>query len=90
MTGLSNSAIAKTLERLANLLELDATEATRPAACREAAETLRHDVRPLTERIEDDGVEGIHRLGIGYELCGMIADWVFPVSKPIVVRPFFR
>jgi DNA polymerase (family X) len=73
---LGNAAVANALEQIAALLEREAPDRVQAAACQHAAQTLRHDVRPLSERIDDDGVEGVHRLGISYELSGQITDWV--------------
>lgn len=67
---LTNEVIARGLDELATLV------AGRREALRHAAASVRFSARPVTERVAESGVEGVHELGIDYELAGLITDWV--------------
>ena len=67
-----NETLAAGLEELARLLADD----RRKAALWQAAAVLRRCPEPVASRIDRDGLEGVHALGIGYELAGAITDWV--------------
>ncbi len=86
MTAPDNLTIAAALERIALLLERDGVEATPVAAYRRAAGLIRLAVRPVHELIEEDGVEALHHLGIGYLISGMVTDWVRSGQLPLLER----
>jgi DNA polymerase (family 10) len=69
---LTNGEIAHGLERIAALLEHDGPK----VALRRAAALIRGCERALAPEIQDEGVEAVHALGINYELCGVVTDWV--------------
>jgi DNA polymerase (family 10) len=71
---LTNAKLAEGLERIAQLL--GSREQVRCLALKHAAAAIRFSQRPLTERVTDAGVEGVHALGIDYELSGVVTDWV--------------
>jgi DNA polymerase (family 10) len=73
---MDNDTIALGLERIADLLALDGVPHERLLAHREAARRIRDSARRVADLIEEDGVEGLHALGIGYLICGLITDWV--------------
>lgn len=75
-TDISNEAIADGLENLCRLLGDKAREAERRAALRRAAALIRQCPGEVWRRVDADGLEGVHSLGIGYELSGVITDWV--------------
>lgn len=70
---LTNASIAAGLEELAALI---AGPPARREALRRAAASVRFSSRPVTQRVAESGVEGVHELGIDYELSGLITDWV--------------
>lgn len=72
----TNHDVADGLERVAELLELDAQADGKREALRRAALAIRHSERPIADRVERDGVEGVHALGLSYELAGVVTDWV--------------
>ncbi len=74
--GMDNDKIAAGLERIAALLALEGADHDQLSAYRHAAAVLRHCVRPARELVEEDGVEGLHSLGIGYLLSGLVTDWI--------------
>jgi DNA polymerase (family 10) len=81
---LDNDAIAQGLDRIADLLALDGVPHERLFSHRDAARRVRHSARPVAEVVQEDGVEGLHLLGIGYLLCGLITDWVRTGKLPLL------
>jgi DNA polymerase/3'-5' exonuclease PolX len=81
---MDNDTIARGLERIADLLALDGVPHERLVAHREAARLLRHCARRVVDLVEEDGVEGLHELGIGYLLCGLITDWIRTGKLPLL------
>jgi DNA polymerase (family 10) len=79
-----NPTIASGLERIADLLALDGVPHERLFAHREAARTIRLSARKVTDVVAEDGVEGLHALGIGYLLCGLITDWIRTGKLPLL------
>jgi DNA polymerase/3'-5' exonuclease PolX len=90
MVGPSNIVIASALRRIAALLEHDGAEPTTASAYRHAAELVDGSPRPAAELIEDDGVEGLHQLGIGYLISGMITDWIRTGARPPLLERLER
>ena len=72
----TNSTIAAALERIATLLAREGKEPTTVSAYRHASRAVAGSLRPAAELVEEDGVEGLHELGIGYLISGHIVDWV--------------
>jgi DNA polymerase (family 10) len=81
-----NATIAAALDRIAELLERDGVEPTPVAAYRRAARTIAQCARPASELIDEDGVEALHRLGIGYLIGGLITDWLRSGELPLLER----
>jgi DNA polymerase (family 10) len=81
---MENDTIARGLERIADLLALDGVPHERLFAHREAARKVEQCVQRIVDIVEEDGVEGLHALGIGYLLCGLIADWVRTGKLPLL------
>lgn len=73
---LSNEAVVAGLDEVARLLAMDGRQLARSARVSRAADSVRACVKPLTELVEQRGVEGVQLLGIDYELAGVITDWV--------------
>ena len=67
---------ASGLEEVAQLLIPDPRGAARKVAIERAAALIRKSPEPVRQRVERDGLEGVHSLGIGWELAGVITDWV--------------
>jgi DNA polymerase (family 10) len=86
----SNLVIANGLDRIAALLERDGAEPTTAAAYRHAAHAIACCPRPASALVEDDGVEGLHELGIGYLISGLIADWVRSGDRPALLQRLER
>lgn len=75
---LTNANLASGLNQLAALLleEKPGDARARAMAVLKAAEIIRAGLRPVTQLVAERGVEAVHELGIGYELAGVITDWV--------------
>jgi DNA polymerase/3'-5' exonuclease PolX len=71
---LSNTRIAAGLERVAQLLG-EGVRGQREAL-RRAAALIRWAPQPVVGSVAAAGVEGVHALGLDYELAGIITDWV--------------
>jgi DNA polymerase/3'-5' exonuclease PolX len=71
---LDNARIAVGLERIAQLLG-DGVQSRREAL-RRAAAIIRFSAQPVVRRVDEAGVEGVHLLGLDYELAGVVTDWV--------------
>ncbi|MBX7113212.1 MAG: hypothetical protein K1X64_02670 [Myxococcaceae bacterium] len=83
---LSNERIAAGLEEIARLLPYDVRNQGRRRMLNAAAGLIRTCHRPVQQLIEDDGVEGLHRLGIIYEIGGVVSDWVRTGQLPWLER----
>jgi DNA polymerase (family 10) len=83
---LDNHAVAAGLEEIARLLPHDARNQGRGRMLTEAAALIRASRRPVRQLIEDDGVEGVHGLGIIYEISGLVTDWVRSGHMPWLER----
>lgn len=83
---LTNAAIAEGLEEIARLLPSDARSQGRARMLKEAAQLIRASRQPVPKLIEDDGVEGVHSLGIIYEISGVVTDWVKSGRLPWLER----
>ncbi|MBW2387267.1 MAG: hypothetical protein JRG89_02415, partial [Deltaproteobacteria bacterium] len=59
---ITNSEIAETLERVADLLEAQDANRYRVAAYRAAAKTIRQHQQPLSEILSKGGVEAVEAL----------------------------
>ncbi len=72
----TNEGIASGLEEIGRLLPHDVRSHQRRRSLSNAAQLIRSCVQPVTQLIEERGVEGVHMLGIDYELSGVVTDWV--------------
>jgi len=81
-----NPTIAAALERIAELLERDGIDPTPVAAYRRAARIIAGEPRPVAALVEQDGVEALHTLGIGYLISGLVTDWVRSGELPLLER----
>lgn len=86
-TDLRNEPISRTLERLAELLELDGANPARIRAYRQSASVIRRCPRPVAIVVVEEGLEGLHQLGLGYQISGLVTDWLrsgeFPLLKKL-------
>ena len=82
----SNATIAAALERIADLLELEGLQPTPISAYRRAAGIIAAAPRPAAELVEEDGVEALHELGIGYLISGLVTDWIRSGELPLLER----
>jgi DNA polymerase/3'-5' exonuclease PolX len=71
---LNNARLAAGLERIAELIA-DGPRGRREAL-RRAAAVIRWSSQSVVGRVEQEGVEGVHQLGLDYELAGVVTDWV--------------
>jgi len=72
-----NENIARILERVADLLELQEDNPFRIRSYRQAARVVRDSIQPVEERLEDKGVEGLKELpGVGEKIAGSIEEIV--------------
>ena len=83
---LSNQSIAAGLDEIARLLPYDVRNQGRRRMLHAAAGVIRTCHPPVRQLIEDDGVEGLHSLGIIYEICGVVTDWVRTGRLPWLER----
>lgn len=72
----SNESIASGLEEIGRLLPHDVRSHQKRRGLAHAAAQIRSCVQPVTQLIEERGVEGVHMLDIDYELSGVVTDWV--------------
>ncbi|MBS1151198.1 MAG: putative polymerase family [Myxococcaceae bacterium] len=84
MTHLSNETISRTLERVAELLELDGANPKRVQAHRQSARVIRRCPRAIAAVADEEGVEGLHQLGLGYLMGGLVTDWLRSEDLPLL------
>ncbi len=85
-SGLSNEKIAVGLEEIARRLPDDARNHGRRRQLGRAAALIRASPRSVASLTEAEGVEGVHQLGIEYELSGIVTDWVRTGRLPWLER----
>lgn len=83
---MTNHTIAAALDRIAELLDLEAEDAEVTAAYRRAAKLIRLALRPVRLMVEDDGLEALHALGLGWVLAGLVTDWLRTGQLPLLER----
>ena len=81
-----NDEVVAALERIATLLEFEGGTADVAEAFRRAGRAVRACGRNLATVVEEDGVEGVHQLGIGYHLSGLLTDWQRTGRLPLLER----
>lgn len=79
-----NASVATAAERVAGLLEAEGGAATRVRLWRRAAAAVRASARPISELAAEQGIEGIHQLGIDYLVGGLIADLLRTQKLPLL------
>jgi hypothetical protein len=73
----TNGEIASHLREIADLLEAKGEGEYRIAAYRRGADRIESEKKPLTERLREEGREGVESIsGIGRSLGGVIAEYV--------------
>jgi len=75
-SSLSNTAIADGFDEIGRLLPPEGRQGERQRSVLRAAELIRASLEPVVQLVEQRGVEGVHGLGIDYELSGVVTDWV--------------
>ncbi len=83
MRNTDNDSIAATAERTAALLD---AEGNNSRLWRRAAQAIRNSNRALAEVIEEDGIEGVHQLGIDYEVGGLLKDLLRTGRLPLLEK----
>lgn len=73
---LTNEAIADGLDEIGRLLPSDGRDHERRRCVLRAAELIRGWFESVVQLVDQRGVEGVHGLGIDYELSGIVTDWV--------------
>ena len=81
-----NASVAEAVERVAQLLETEGNAIERVRPWRRAACAIRASARPVAKVVEDDGVEGVHRLGIDYRVGGLVIDLLRTGRLPLLDR----
>jgi DNA polymerase (family 10) len=81
---MGNEDIVRVLERTADFLELEGMESFRIRPWLNAASMVRRSEYDIAGLVERDGLEGVHALGIGYEVAGAICDYVRSGVMPIL------
>ncbi len=81
---MSNETLARGLMRAANLIALEEPGSHKVQAFREAAQRVRASHRALAQLVGEEGVEGLHRIGIGYLMAGRIEDWILTGEFPLL------
>lgn len=82
-----NADVAARLEEVANILEAQEANPYRVNAYRRAAAVVRHQERPLTEIVEQQGIAGLDALpGIGESLSRTIYQLVKTGTLPMLER----
>jgi len=84
---ITNSEIAETLERVADLLEAQDANRYRVAAYRAAAKTIRQHQQPLSEILSKGGVEAVEALPtIGRTIAAHVAELVHRNALTLLER----
>ena len=82
-----NAQVGRRLEEVAELLEEQGANVFRVQAYRRGAETVRRLARPVSEILEQEGVEGLQRLpGVGDRLAIAIRDIIRTGRLPMLDR----
>jgi len=82
-----NAQVARRLEEVAQLLEEQGSNVFRVRAYRRGADTVRRLVRPASEILEQEGIEGLRRLpGVGDRLAVAIRHVVHTGRLPMLDR----
>jgi len=82
-----NAQVARRLEEVAQLLEEQGANLFRVRAYRRGAETVLHLPRPVSEILEQEGIEGLRRLpGVGDRLATAIRNVVHTGRLPMLDR----
>lgn len=83
---LTNEDVARTLERIAELLELQSENPYRVHAYRRAAQTIRAHPSPVAALVNERGVEALKDDGIGQALGGLLVELVATGSLRMLER----
>lgn len=81
-----NASIAEAMKRVAELLEVEEGASDRVRSWRAAVRSIEASARPITEIVRQDGVEGLHHLGLDYVLAGRVADVLREERFPFLDR----
>ncbi len=79
-----NASVAAAAERLAELLEAESGTSDRARLWRRAASAIRSSAQPIADIVAEQGIEGVHQLGIGYLVGGVVADLVRTGRLPLL------
>ncbi len=81
-----NASVSAAAERVAALLEAEGRDRGRVRLWRRAAAALAACARPIAELVREEGVEGVHALGIDYLVGGLVTDLVRTGRLPLLDR----
>jgi len=79
-----NASVAAAAERVAELLEAESGASDRVRLWRRAARAIRASARPIAEVVTEQGIEGVHQLGIDYLVGGLVTDLVRTGRLPLL------
>lgn len=81
-----NASVAAAAERVAELLETESGAIERVRLWRRAASAIRTSGRPIADVVSEQGIEGVHQLGIDYLVGGLVTDLVRTGRLPLLDR----
>ncbi len=81
---IDNASVAAAADRVAALLEAERGASDRIHLWRRAARAIRTSARPIAEVVGEQGIEGVHQLGIDYLIGGLVTDLVRTGTLPLL------
>ena len=79
-----NASVAAAAERVAELLEAESGASERVRLWRRAASAIRSSAKPIAEVVTEQGIEGVHHLGIDYLVGGLVTDLLRTGRLPLL------
>lgn len=79
-----NPSVAAAADRVAALLETESGASVRVRLWRRAAAAIRTSTRPIADVVAEQGIEGVHQLGIDYLVGGLVTDLVRTGRLPLL------
>ena len=79
-----NASVAAAAQRVAELLEAERGPSERSRLWRRAAGAIRTSARPIADVVAEQGIEGVHQLGIDYLVGGLVKDLVRTGTLPLL------
>ena len=79
-----NASVAAAAARVAELLDAEGCADDRVQLWRRTAAAIRASARPIAEVVAEQGIEGVHQLGIDYLVGGLVTDLLRTGRLPLL------